>query len=236
MRNQRVIPWAIFSILALVAFFVLASGVGRILDLRMAGNNSRVETDKTINISDNIQTTSDPLITPGEHFLLRATDPVWGESTARLTIIEFGDFQCAYCAQMQGVLAEVLPEYGNRIKLIWKDFPNPIHAEARNASLAARCADKQGKFWQYHDYLFVNQASLEREFYNKIALELSLDLAVFNKCLDNKETINLVTEGLGDGQAFGVDATPYLIIGNEVYNYALSADELRQVLDRQLNL
>lgn len=231
MNNYKVVPWTIFSVLALVAFFVLAAGLGRIFGLNNQQVSSGVKEIK--NISDNVQTTSDPLITAGEQFLLRSTDPVWGESTARIRIIEFGDFQCVYCAQMQSTLAEVLEEYSGQVRLIWKDFPNPLHAEAQNAALAARCAERQGKFWQYHDYLFANQASLGRELYNKIALQLDFDLASFNRCLDNKETLGLVGEGLTDGQNFGVDATPYLIIGNEVYNYALGIDELRQILDRQ---
>src|SRR3989338_6323495 len=118
--------------------------------------------------------------------------------------------------------------------LIWKDFANPAHTEARGAAIAARCADKQGKFWEYHDYLFENQDNLSRDLYNKISLELKLDLATFNKCVDGQETVELVGQGMADGQQIGVDATPYIIIGKRVFNYALSEEELRQAVEKEL--
>jgi len=178
------------------------------------------------------------LITPASKIymsIIDESDPVRGSGSAQLTILEFGDFECPYCQSVSEDLSRVLVEYQGRVNLVWKDFPSPSHANARTAALAARCAEDEGKFWQYHDYLFVNQEELSRELYNDIALELKLDLARFNKCLDNSEKIELVGQGLTDGQAIGVDATPYFFIGNKKYDYALTYGELRKIIDSELN-
>lgn len=164
--------------------------------------------------------------------LILPSDPRLGEGD--LVILEFGDFECPYCAQVYPELRKIVNEYPNKITLAWKDFPNPVHLNARTAALSARCAAAQGKFWEYHDYLFANQASLSRETYNKIALELNLDLATFNECVDKQEKISEVGQGLVDGQKLDVDATPYLFIGNKRYDYALTYEELKEVVEEEL--
>lgn len=234
MRNQKMTLLVIVSILAIMAFFILASVIGQ-----LAVGNENNQTTNNLAQRQNNQSVlqpagQDPLITPGEGFLLRETDPVFGDLNAPVRIVEFADFQCVYCFEMREVLATVLPEYKGKVSLVWKDFANPNHSEAKSAAIAARCAQEQNKFWEYHDYLFMYQSDLSRERYNKIALELGLELPAFNQCVDGQKTVDLVGQGMADGQAFGVDATPYLIIGNKVYNYALTADELRQVLDSLL--
>lgn len=180
----------------------------------------------------------DPLITSAEAIyqsVIRTSDPIAGNQQAKVRLIEFADFQCAYCRQMQSVLAKVISEYQGQVFLVWKDFPNPMHTEAFTAALAARCAQKQDKFWQYHDLLFANQDALSRTLYNKIALQLDLNLMEFNQCLDGRETAALVGDGLTDGQRLGVDATPYLIIGNSIYDYALEEEELRTIIKNKLD-
>lgn len=234
MGKNKVFLFVIFSVLALVGFFVLLSIAGRIKDAGIEGDNVEAPVSQVPQINESV---SDPLITKSEDFyesLIRETDPIIGPSEAELKIIEFGDFQCQYCLAMKKVLEVVLPDYRERVAFVWKDFPNPIHIEAKTAAMAARCAQNQGKFWEYHDYLFETQADLSREIYNKIALGLNLDLSVFNKCLDGKETAHLIGGGLEDGQKVGVDATPYLIIGNGVYNYALSEEELQGIIESRL--
>lgn len=230
---------AVFSVLALVAFFVLVSLIGQLSQTAAVQEGDVKINNQAQEIANNIKqkTGPDPLITPGEAFyaaVIRETDPVFGSDDGPVKIIEFGDFQCPYSLQVAGSLNKILSEFNGRVALIWKDFANPVHTEARGAAIAARCADKQGKFWEYHDYLFENQDSLSRDLYNKIALELKLDLATFNKCADGLETVELVGQGMDDGQKIGVDGTPYIIIGKRVFNYALSEEELRQAVEKEL--
>ncbi len=180
---------------------------------------------------------TDPLITPASKIyksFIRSSDPIRGESNSQLTILEFGDFECPYCAQIYPNLTKLLDEYQGQVKLVWKDFVNPIHPHARQAAMAARCAADQGKFWVYHDLLFENQDNLSRQLYNQIATNLNLDLKKFNNCLDQQNKIKLIGQGLDDGQRLGVDATPYLFIGSNKINFAVSYDELKKVVDYEL--
>ena len=168
--------------------------------------------------------------------MIREEDPVRGGDSADFVILEFGDFECPYCRDLSTRLSRVVAEFAPRIQLVWKDFPNPIHLQARQAALAARCAQEQGKFWEYHDYLFANQDNLSRDSYNKIALELNLNLADFNRCLDGNDRIEVVGQGLIDGQKLGVDATPYLFIGNRAVDYAIKEKELRAIIKEELGV
>lgn len=231
MTNKQVIWFAVISLVLLAGFFLVAILLSLNLNYTQPLQQEQMQLD-------NIQRQDpDLLITPAAvlyQSLINESDPVRGNPQAKLIILEFGDFECAYCAQMYEDLLNILLAYQGQVKLVWKDFPNPSHLQARTAALAARCAQEQGRFWEYHDFLFINQDSLSRELYNQIALELDLDLAQFNKCLDNQEKIELVGQGLVDGQKLEVDATPYLFIGNRQFDYALSEDELKQVIQREL--
>jgi len=233
MTKKEIISFVAISILLLIAMFLfLVIGenlIGyRVNEISPQEGNDVVEVNKEI---------IDPLITPASVLyksLIKITDPKLGGVKADLIIMEFGDFQCPYCANLYRDLREAIEESEDRVQLVWKDFPNPVHLQARNSALAARCAQDQGKFWEYHDYLFANQDNLSREIYNKIALELDLNLAQFNKCLDSEEKIELVGEGFGDAQKLGVDATPYLFIGNKSFDYALTKEELNKVVEAEL--
>ena len=88
------------------------------------------------------------------------TTPSPGGASASVEIIEFSDFQCPYCQSVAPVLKQLMAKYGDRVKLVWKDFPLPNHPDARPAAEAALCANDQGKFWAYHDKLFDNQSEM----------------------------------------------------------------------------
>ena len=87
-----------------------------------------------------------------------ATDPTKGSGP--IEILEFSDFECPYCQKAQSMIREMLAKYEGKVKLVWKDFPLPNHEYAVPAAVAARCAQEQGKFWEYHDVLFANQQAL----------------------------------------------------------------------------
>ncbi len=222
----------ISSIILLVGiFFVL------IMSFLLNGSQQVIGDNQAENLGELQINQPDVLITSAAKLyssMVRATDPVRGRGN--LLIMEFGDYECPYCAQLEPALTKILEEYGDQVRLIWKDFVNPVHLKARGAALAARCAADQGAYWQYHDYLFANQDNLSRQLYGQIAVELNFDLADFNKCLDSSEKIELLGQGMEDGQALGVDATPYLFIGNERFDYALSYQELKSVVENQLSI
>src|SRR5437879_3099588 len=77
-----------------------------------------------------------------------------GPTDAKVTIVEYSDFECPFCARVQATLARVLKEYDGRVRVVWKDSPLPFHVHAHAAALAARAAGEQGHFWEMHDLLF----------------------------------------------------------------------------------
>ena len=88
-------------------------------------------------------------------------DPVRGDRSAGVTIVEFSDYQCPFCSRVNPTLAKVLETYGNKVKIVFKDFPLPNHPQAPKAAEAAHCAAEQGKYWEMHDAMFANQRALE---------------------------------------------------------------------------
>jgi protein-disulfide isomerase len=88
------------------------------------------------------------------------TSPVRGPAEAWITVVEFSDFQCPYCATAQSTLATVLPEYGTDVRVVFKNYPLSFHSHARTIAIAAECAHAQGRFWQFHDLVFGGQQAL----------------------------------------------------------------------------
>ena len=236
MSSKQLITFAIISILLLVGIFLFWI-IGDFVSLDHAAKQAGVVEPQEYGVNKFKRMQSDPLITSAAKVyksFINDSDPIRGNPDAKLIILEFGDFECFYCGDLYVRLKKIIVEFDPQIQLVWKDFPNPSHLQARTAALAARCAQDQDKFWEYHDYLFENQDQLSREFYNQIALELNLDLPQFNKCLDSRGKMEIVGQGLVDGQKLGVDATPYLFIGNKRYDWALSTEELRKAIEGEL--
>jgi protein-disulfide isomerase len=112
---------------------------------------------------DHAQATGIP---PADYYAVTFPDvpvdgsPVLGPADAWVTIVEFSDFECPFCARVQTTLDTVLPEFGSDVRLVFKNFPLSFHAYARPAAIAAECAHAQGRFWEFHDLVFAGQAAL----------------------------------------------------------------------------
>jgi protein-disulfide isomerase len=160
-------------------------------------------------------------------------DPSRGLATAPVTIVEFTDFQCPSCAAMHPVLEEVLKSYSNNVKLVVRDFPLPMHANARKAAEAANAAHAQGKFFEYAALLFKRQDALDVLSLKKYASELGLDRARFDAALDGGTFAAEVKRDIVDGQMYGIDSTPTIFV-NGVFLKSLSPEDLRAAIDRAL--
>lgn len=162
-------------------------------------------------------------------------NPTKGAKEAVLTIIEFGDFQCDYCKTIQPAIEAALRTYPNDVRLVWKDLPNPsAHTEAIPAAIAAHCADRQGKFWEYHDALYARQSLLSSDSYNQIAQELKLDTNRFTACLSKQDTLPIIEKDAAEGRALGILATPTLLIGSQKLVGAVEVNELIQLIKAAL--
>jgi len=163
-----------------------------------------------------------------------ASDPVRGVASAPVTIIEFSDYQCPFCARVNPTLDQVRKTYGDQVKIIFKDFPLPNHPQAPKASEAAHCANEQGKYWEMHDHMFANQRALNVPELKQYALALSLDAAKFNQCLDSGKHAPLVAANLAQGEKMGVNSTPTLYINGRALIVAQPFEAFKQIIDEEL--
>jgi len=131
-----------------------------------------------------------------------------GPDRAPITIVEFSDFQCPYCQKSVGTLKELRRLYGDRIRLIYRDYPGPNHPYAPQAAIAARCAGEQGRFWEYHDLLFDRQSSNKGWDFASLSKELGLQQSVFEGCLNSGRFREQITKDLQDGLKLGITSTP----------------------------
>ncbi|XXF80390.1 thioredoxin domain-containing protein [Myxococcaceae bacterium GXIMD 01537] len=163
-----------------------------------------------------------------------ATGPSKGPANAPITIVEFSDFECPFCSRAIGTVDEVVKKYGDKVRLVFRQFPLSFHPHAQKAAEAALCANDQGKFWEYHDVLFQNQKALEVENLKKYAADLKLDTAKFNACLDSNEKAATVKADMDEGQKAGVTGTPAFFINGVPLSGAVPAEEFTAVIDAEL--
>ena len=155
--------------------------------------------------------------------------PVMGASDRKIVMVEFSDFQCPFCATANKSVKQFMAKHKDKVTLVYKHFPlTQIHPEALPAARAAWAANKQGKFWEYHDALFANQAKLSETFYLETATGLKLDLNKFNA--DRKIADNFIVEDFKLGRKLGIDGTPTFIINGEVVTGAASLADLENAL------
>ncbi|MDQ3907290.1 MAG: thioredoxin domain-containing protein, partial [Acidobacteriota bacterium] len=138
--------------------------------------------------------------------------PARGEASAPVTLIEFTDYQCPSCAAMQPILERVMTEYAGRVRLVVRDFPLQMHANARKAAEAAEAARAQGKYWEYTALLFANQSALDAPQLKEYATRVGLDRAKFDAALDAGQLAQKVQSDLNDGNRLGVHATPTIFV------------------------
>jgi protein-disulfide isomerase len=166
---------------------------------------------------------------------LAATDPVLGATTAPVTVVEFSDFQCPFCQRAVPTLKKVREVYGDKVRVVWKDFPlTQIHPQAFKSAEAAHCAGEQGKFWDYHDKLFANQEALQADDLKKYASDLGLDAAKFGPCLDSSKYAERVRDGVSAGSRLGVNSTPTLYINGRMLQGAQPFETFAAMIDEEL--
>jgi protein-disulfide isomerase len=160
--------------------------------------------------------------------------PAKGSAKAPVTIVIFSDFQCPYCKRAEGTIAEVEKTYGDKIRLVFRDYPLPFHSNAKPAAEAANCAAAQGKFWEYHDKLFANQAALSADDFKKYAQEVGLDQAKFDKCLTDHTYVADIDKDIEAGQEVGVNGTPAFFINGRLLSGAQPFEKFKEVIDEEL--
>lgn len=153
--------------------------------------------------------------------VVSASDHILGSPDAEVSIIEFSDFECPYCALFHATLHRVVSENSD-VNWIYRHFPIASHVNALEASVASECvATLAGNeaFWQFTDNLFLNQGSFSEDLYNRLATELGVDLADFAACRADNEVVGFVNDDLAEIVGVGGDATPTTIIVTKKGDY-----------------
>jgi len=163
-----------------------------------------------------------------------ATGPARGPDSAPVTIVEFSDFQCPYCGKLTPTLKAIEQKYGNKVRIVFRQFPLNFHQFAQKAAEASLCAADQGKFWEMHDALFANQQALAVEQLKAKATELGLNADQFNSCLDSGKTTAAIQADMKDGAAAGVQGTPAMFINGRFINGAVPLEQITSVIDDEL--
>ena len=160
--------------------------------------------------------------------------PELGPKDARVTLVEFSDFQCPYCAKAAPQVEAILKAYPKDVKLFYKQFPLDTHPQAKMAAEASLAAFKQGKFWELHDKMFANYRSLSRENVLVWAKALGLDMPRFEKDMNSPLTRAVVERDTAEGDQAGVEGTPTIFVDGKRFNGPIDLQVLKPVLDAEL--
>ena len=172
---------------------------------------------------------------PRQEIALAGTDPVLGNPDAPITLVEFSDFECPFCASAMPTLKRIIADYGDQVRLVWKDFPlTQIHPNAFRAGEAGHCAAEQDGFWAFHDVLFANQQALDDASLVAHAATAGLDSAAFGACLESSRHEARVRAGVDLGTMLGVQATPTTFINGRAVSGAQPYEVFAAIIDEEL--
>jgi protein-disulfide isomerase len=183
-----------------------------------------------------------PAATPKPVTIDVGDNPAKGPADAKVTIVEFSDFQCPYCGRfVTETLPQVLSNYGDKVRFVFMNYPlTSIHENAQKAAEAGECANEQGAFWQFHDIMFQNQSALTVDNLKSYAAQLGLDTAKFNDCLDSGKMADLVAADMAVAEKAVTDAgltrfgTPAFFINGNSLSGAQPYDVFKAAIDAAL--
>lgn len=219
--SPYLIPAAIIAAGALIAFAVMYSGGG----IRQTGAPKETA----------------GVVVPEKTTLYDASDPFLGNPAAPVTMVEFADFQCPFCDRFfKTVEPQIIEKYvkTGKVKFVYRDFAF-LGDESEWAASAAECAGEQGKFWQYHDYLYdhqrgENEGAFSGANLKLFAQNLGLDISAFNACFDSAKYLEKVRKDTSDGRALGVSGTPANFINGQAITGAQPFAEFANMIDAEL--
>ncbi|MBL8933286.1 MAG: thioredoxin domain-containing protein [Archangium sp.] len=165
---------------------------------------------------------------------VEAKGPAKGASEAKVTIVEFSDFQCPFCSKAEPSVDEVMKNYSDKVKVVFRHFPLDFHEKAFKAAEGAACAEEQGKFWEFHKTLFANQGAIDVNDLKAHAKTLGLDAAKFNECLDGGKMKAKVDADMAAGRAVGVNGTPAFFINGIAISGAQPYEKFKEIIDSEL--
>ena len=161
--------------------------------------------------------------------------PVKGPKNAKVTIVEFTDFQCPYCKRGNETMDAVMKKYPNDVKVVYKSFPLDFHPNALPAAKAAMAAGKQGKFWEMHDAFWANQTGLNADLYLEQAKKLGLNIDKFKKDMESEEIKKAIEADMELGKKNGISGTPGFFVNGVAVKGAYPVEHFSKIVDRWLS-
>ncbi len=162
-----------------------------------------------------------------------AKDHIWGPKTAKVTLIEYADFECPYCAKHFDTMEQIKKAYPNDVRIVYRHFPLSFHPNAEKAAEASECAAAQGKFWEMHDKIFAAKkaGTMSVDAWKQAAKDLGLNTDKFDKCLDSGEMASVVAADQAEGSNAGVGGTPATFINGTLVEGALPFDSFKTQIE-----
>lgn len=161
-------------------------------------------------------------------------DPFLGAANAKVTIVGFSDYQCPYCSRAEATMKQILEEYGDRVKIVTRDFPLDFHAQAQKAHEAAGCALEQDKFWEMHNLLFTDTRALQPANLRTYAEQLNLDMGKFDSCLESGSRADEIANDMEQGRAIGVEGTPAFFVNGRSMRGAAPFEQFKEIIEDEL--
>ncbi|MBV8282519.1 MAG: DsbA family protein, partial [Candidatus Eremiobacteraeota bacterium] len=157
-----------------------------------------------------------------------------GQQDAPVVFVEFADYECPYCQKVNPQIQELKKQYGDKLAIVYKDFPLPMHHSSEKAAEAARCAGEQGKFWEYHDVLFYSK-QLDVDALKEHARVLKLDGEKFDNCLDSGNEAAAVKKDLDEAKGLGLTGTPSFFVNGHFFSGVIDYATLQDMVNQQLS-
>ena len=164
---------------------------------------------------------------------LEEGSPGKGPAKAAVTIVEFSDFECPFCAQVQDTLRQIMERYGGDVRLVFKHLPSEGHRNSLAAARAAYCAGEQDRFWQFHDALFAS-GNLSPKIFREIGTRLGLRREKFDACVSDEASRTAVIKDIELAQRYRIDSTPSFLINGKLIKGALTFAEFQKIIEREL--
>lgn len=174
------------------------------------------------------------LLEPPRLSVSAGNGPSKGPAAAAVTIVEFSDFQCPFCGRMAPTLRRIEGKYQDQVRIVFRDFPLPMHSDAPKAAEAGRCAAEQGRFWPMYDKLFANQTSLRVPDLKRYAVEVGVEARAFDACLDGGKYDGAWRADLKEGEGYGIAGTPTFFINGRPLLGVPPFEVFEEIIDEEL--
>jgi len=181
-----------------------------------------------------MESANQPLSGELQAAIVQAPATSFGPANAKVQVVEFSDFQCPFCSRAADVVHQIKEKYGDRVRFTFRQFPLPMHQNARTAAEAALAANNQGKFWEFHDRLFHNQQQLDRAGLEEQAKQSGLNVAAFKKSLDEHQYAAVIDSDLKLGEQVQVSGTPTMFVNGARVANPTSFEAVAELIEAAL--